>query len=90
VPGALLSEKKLQLLRPTARENAAAWYKPGIWAMPKDGATGLVSHYKPDGLMLMIADPPYMLKFKEKKAYRKTSSGWKEISWNDVVSSKRY
>lgn len=38
VPGALLSEKKLQLLRPTARENAAAWYKPGIWAMPKGSA----------------------------------------------------
>jgi len=48
VPG-VLPRKKLELLRPTARENLDAWdnpkissdvtmcgwYKPGIWALPK-------------------------------------------------------
>ena len=37
VPGALPSviPKPPAIFKPTARENAAIWYKPGIWAMPK-------------------------------------------------------
>ena len=44
VPGVLPSvtpKPKLELLRPTARENIVSWYKPGIWAMPKGSAKAI-------------------------------------------------